>query len=50
VNRPLHVLVLDDSHGGLAPLLGALQRDGYSVVRRNVSALDELGGTLDERA
>jgi two-component system cell cycle sensor histidine kinase/response regulator CckA len=50
LNRPLHVLVLDDSHGGLAPLLGALQRDGYSVVCRNVCALDELGATLDERA
>jgi two-component system, cell cycle sensor histidine kinase and response regulator CckA len=50
VNRPLHVLVLDDAHGSLTPLLQALQRDGYSVVCRHVSALEQIASTLDERA
>ena len=52
MNRPLHVLVLDDAHadGALAPLLHALQRDGYSLVCRNVSALDQIAATLDEHA
>jgi two-component system cell cycle sensor histidine kinase/response regulator CckA len=49
VNRPLHVLVLDDSHAALAPLLGTLQRRGYSTVCRNVAALEQLAATLDER-
>jgi two-component system cell cycle sensor histidine kinase/response regulator CckA len=50
VNRPLHVLVLDDADGSLTPLLQALQRDGYSVVCRQVLALEQLASTLDERA
>jgi signal transduction histidine kinase/DNA-binding response OmpR family regulator len=50
MNRPLHVVVLDHSRDGLAPLLGELQQRGYSTVCRTVTRLEELAAVLDERA
>jgi signal transduction histidine kinase/DNA-binding response OmpR family regulator len=47
--RPLHVIVLDGSGDGLAPLVGELQRRGYATVCRGVSALEPLADALDER-
>ena len=42
MNRPLHVVVLDHSRDGLAPLLAELQQRGYSTVCRTVTRLEEL--------
>jgi signal transduction histidine kinase/DNA-binding response OmpR family regulator len=50
MNRPLHVVVLDHSRDGLAPLLAELQQRGYSTVCRTVTRLEELAAVLDERA
>jgi signal transduction histidine kinase/DNA-binding response OmpR family regulator len=50
MNRPLHVVVLDHSRDGLAPLLAELQQRGYSTVCRTVTRLEELSAVLDERA